>query len=57
MRLYRVTGPLLAWAGKAVPWFDEPGGATQFQTDASAALLVSDGVIEPLPPRDPPPCK
>jgi hypothetical protein len=53
---YRVVEPLLAWAGKATAWFGEPGGATQLQTDAPAASLVADGIIEPLPRRDPPPC-
>jgi len=28
---YRVVQPLLVWTGKTAPWFDEPGGATQFQ--------------------------
>ncbi|MBV9251546.1 MAG: TNT domain-containing protein [Acetobacteraceae bacterium] len=45
--VYRVASPLPAWAGKAAPWFDEPGGATQFQTDAPAAALMGDHVIEP----------
>ena len=53
---YRITGPLLAWVGKTAAWFDEPGGATQVQTDANAASLVADGLIEPLPRRDPAPC-
>lgn len=43
---YRVTRPLLAWTAKAAPWFDQKGGATQFQTDASVAQLLADGVIE-----------
>jgi hypothetical protein len=43
---YRVTRPLLAWTAKAAPWFDQRGGATQFQTDASVAQLLADGVIE-----------
>ena len=55
---YRVALPLLAWSGKAVGWFDEPGGATQLQTDAPAKRLVDDHVIEPLPPEpDASPCK
>jgi hypothetical protein len=43
---YRVKEPLLAWTGRAAPWFDEPGGATQFETDATAAQLVADGTLE-----------
>lgn len=45
---YRVARPLLAWTAKAAPWFDQKGGATQFQTDASVAQLLADGVIEPV---------
>lgn len=45
---YRVAAPLLAWTGKAVAWFDEPGGATQFETDAPASLLVADRTIVPV---------
>ncbi len=43
---YRVVRPLLAWTAKAAPWFGQPGGATQFQTDAAVAQLLADGVIE-----------
>ena len=52
---YRVTLPLPVWIGHAAPWFDEPGGATQVQTDASAAQLIADGALVRLPPR-PAPC-
>lgn len=53
---FRVTGPVMAWAGTAAPWFGEPGGATQFETDASAASLLADGIIETLSSRVSPPC-
>jgi hypothetical protein len=43
---YRVSRPLLAWTAKAAPWFDQKGGATQFQTDASVGQLLADGVLE-----------
>jgi hypothetical protein len=46
--VYRVTGPLPAWAGRAAPWFDQPGGATQFEIDAGAARLIQDSVIVPI---------
>lgn len=45
---YRVKEPLLAWTGRAAPWFDEAGGATQFETDATAAQLVADATLEPV---------
>ncbi len=46
---YRVKAPILAWTGRAAPWFDQSGGATQFQTDATAAQLVADQSLEPVP--------
>ncbi len=46
--VYRVTAPLPVWAGRAAPWFDQPGGATQFQTDASAARMIRQSVIAPV---------
>jgi hypothetical protein len=55
-KVYRVSAPLLAWTGKAAPWFDEPGGATQFETDAPVYLLLADHIIEPVPVAGPKPC-
>ncbi len=43
--IYRVLLPLPVWVGKAAPWFNEPGGATQFHTDAPAASMRQDGEI------------
>ena len=43
--VYRIAQPLMAWTGKAAAWFDEPGGATQIETDASVAQLLADGTI------------
>lgn len=43
---YRVVKPLLAWSGKAAPWFDQKGGAPQFHTSVTAAELLADGTIE-----------
>jgi len=51
-----VRTPLPAWAGTAAPWFGEPGGATQLKTDAPAAMLVGDGVLEHVPDQRTPPC-
>ena len=47
-RVYRTDQPLLVWTGTAAPWFDQPGGATQLETDATAAQLLADHVIEPV---------
>ncbi len=52
--VYRVQAPLLARVGYALPWFGEPGGATQLLTDASAAQLVADGTLVAVPARDAP---
>ena len=53
---YRVKAPLLVWTGRAAPWFDESGGATQFQTDATAAQLVADATLEPVAGASGAPC-
>ena len=49
---YRVLTPLLGWAGHAAQWFGQAGGATQIETDATAAQLIADHILEPvdLPP-------
>ena len=43
--VYRVSTPLPVKIGSAAPWFDEPGGAIQVETDATAGQLVADGVL------------
>jgi hypothetical protein len=55
-RVYKLDQPLLAWTGAAAPWFDEPGGATQLETDATAAQLLADHIIEPVTAPDAGPC-
>lgn len=55
-KVYITDKPLLVWTGKALAWFDQPGGATQFQTDETAAGLQSDGIIEPVNPPGAAPC-
>lgn len=52
--VYRVATPLPVKIGGAAPWFDEPGGATQVRTDASAGQLVADGVLRRVPTKDSP---
>ncbi len=53
---YRVDIPVVAWTGKAAPWFGEPGGATRFETDASVARLLADHELEPVVRAGPAPC-
>ena len=48
--VFRVARPLPVWIGRAAPWFGEPGGATQVQTDATVAQLLVDGVLVRMPP-------
>lgn len=43
--VYRLDVPLRVQAGKAAPWFNEPGGATQFMTYVTAADLAANGLI------------
>ncbi len=52
--VFRVQTPLPVKIGSAAPWFDEPGGATQVQTDASAAQLLADGVLRRVTTRTSP---
>lgn len=54
--VYRIDRPLLAWTGKAAAWFDQPGGATQIETDATVAQLLADGELEAVPDAAPAPC-
>jgi len=55
-RVYKLDQPLIAWSGTAAPWFDQPGGATQLETDATAAQLLADHVIEPVADSGTGPC-
>jgi hypothetical protein len=54
--VYRVLKPLPVASGAAVAWFDEPGGATQYEADEPAAALVDEHVLEPVPEAGPAPC-
>jgi hypothetical protein len=54
--VYRVVLPVVAWSGKAAPWFGQPGGATQFETDAQVFQLKADHTIEVQSTSEPPPC-
>lgn len=54
--LYRVLKPLPVASGKAVPWFDQPGGGTLYETDERSDALVAEHMLEPLPDPGPAPC-
>ena len=54
--VYKLDRPLTAQSGTAAPWFGEPGGAIQYETGETAAQLLADRTIEPLPDPGPAPC-
>jgi hypothetical protein len=47
-RIYQVRKPIAVKAGKAAPWFDEPGGAEQYETTEPAYKLLAEGVLAPV---------
>ncbi|MFN3688928.1 glycohydrolase toxin TNT-related protein, partial [Salinarimonas sp.] len=47
---YEVVRPLPVQSGPAAPWFDAPGGGTQFQTSVSVKDLIADGYLRELRP-------
>ena len=44
---YEVARPLRVAAGKAAPWFDQPGGGKQYQTGQPIKVLVDTGFLKP----------
>ena len=47
-RVYQVRKPIKVKAGKAAPWFDEPGGAMQYETAEPAYKLLAEGDLAPV---------
>jgi hypothetical protein len=45
-RIYKVDKPIPVKKCKAAPWFNEPGGAVQYQTPDPAYKLLAGGSIE-----------
>lgn len=43
--VYEVRAPLPVKAGEIVPWFDEPGGGTQYMTAAPVTQLIAEGSL------------
>lgn len=43
---YEVIKPFDVNAGKVVPWFDQPGGGTQYQLPKSIRELLDSGYIK-----------
>lgn len=44
--VFEVMMPVNVKAGKIAPWFDEPGGGTQYEMPKSIRDLLNDGVIK-----------
>lgn len=44
-RVYRVMKPIEVKLGRAAGWFDEPGGAVQYETSEPAYKLVASGSL------------
>jgi Tuberculosis necrotizing toxin len=45
---YEVIKPLPVKSGEAAPWFDQPGGGTQHNTDVPVRQLVKDGYLRKI---------
>lgn len=43
---YQVARPLRVAAGKAAPWFDQPGGGIQYMTSRRISELVASGHLK-----------
>jgi len=43
---YEVVRPLRVQAGKAAPWFDQPGGGIQYKTVERVQVLVERGYLK-----------
>jgi len=44
---YEVVRPLRVAAGKAAPWFDQPGGGMQYKTGQPIKILVDTAFLKP----------
>lgn len=52
--LYRVTRPLQALTGGAIPWFDQPGGGTAYLLPRAVEELLSNGDLVEVDQAEPP---
>ncbi|NLK72342.1 MAG: TNT domain-containing protein [Clostridiales bacterium] len=46
---YEVVKPIDVQSGKIAPWFDQPGGGTQYQFSQSIEDLIQSGYLRRLP--------
>ncbi len=47
-RKYRLLEDLKVESGKSAPWFDKPGGGTQYKTEESVTSLLNRRAIEDI---------
>ena len=52
--VYRVTRPVQALTGGAIPWFDQPGGGTAYLLPRAVEELVNAGDLVEVEPVEPP---
>ncbi|HEX5115149.1 MAG TPA: TNT domain-containing protein [Pseudonocardiaceae bacterium] len=52
--MYRVTRPVQALTGGAIPWFDQPGGGTAYLLPRAIDELVGTGELVEIEPAEPP---
>jgi hypothetical protein len=52
--VYRVTRPVQALAGGAIPWFDQPGGGTAYLLSRAVEELLGNGDLVEIEPAEPP---
>ena len=48
LQSYEIQKPLGTWGGTVRPWFDQPGGGTQYEFDKSIQSLVDEGYLREL---------
>ena len=47
-KTYEVIAPVHADAGPAIPWFDQPGGGTQYELSKSISQLLAENKIREI---------
>ncbi|HEX3647480.1 MAG TPA: TNT domain-containing protein [Pseudonocardiaceae bacterium] len=52
--VYRVTRPVQALTGGAIPWFDQPGGGTAYLLPRAIDDMVGSGELVEIEPAEPP---
>lgn len=48
--IYEVVKPLEVQGGEVAPWFNQPGGGTQYETSSSIESLIESGILRRIYP-------